>query len=296
MMRAMKRLLLCLLFAAALAGCGTSDSPPRSGDAAARAVASVFDGTGGTWVDLTHAFSESTIYWPTDTLGFVHERLAYGRTDGGWFYSSYRYEAAEHGGTHLDAPIHFGEGRRTNDAIPLSSLVGPAVVVDVSDSMSADGLAAIPAFTQWEAAHGPIPAGAIVLVRTGWDRRYGDRAAYLGTAQTGPAAVPELHFPGLAPEAARWLVDERKIAAFGLDTPSIDRGQSQDFAAHVTLAAADVPGFENVANLDRLPPRGAFVVALPMKIAGGSGGPLRIVAFVPASSAPEESSATTPGR
>lgn len=244
-------------------------------------VASVFDGTGGSWIDLTHSFSSGTVYWPTDTLGFVHEQLAYGPTEGGWFYSSYRYSAAEHGGTHLDAPIHFAEGRQTSDRIPLSSLIGPAAVIDVSDRATADYLVSVEDLTGWEAEHGPIADGAILLVRTGWDSRYEDRAAYLGTELTGPEAVPDLHFPGLAPDAAQWLVDNRAIAAFGIDTPSIDYGQSVDFGAHVILLGENIPGFENIAGLERLPPTGSFVVALPMKIEDGSGGPLRIVAYVP---------------
>lgn len=264
-----------------VAGCGSAGDPPTGASPGAMAVASVFDGTGGSWIDLTHPFSSATIYWPTDTIGFVHEELAYGPTEGGWFYSAYRYSAAEHGGTHLDAPIHFSEGRWTTDEIPLSSLIGPAAVIDVSDRAHADYLVSVDDLTAWEAAHGPIADGAILLVRTGWDRRYGDRAAYLGTERTGPEAVAELHFPGLAPEAAQWLVDNRAIAAFGIDTPSMDYGQSTDFRTHVILHGENIPGFENVANLDGLPPTGSYVVALPMKIENGSGGPLRIIAFVP---------------
>ena len=244
-------------------------------------VSGVFDGTVGEWIDLTHAYDEATIYWPTDTAGFELEELAYGRTEGGWFYSSYAFGTAEHGGTHLDAPIHFAEGRRTTDEIPVGDLVGPAVVVDVTARAEPDYLVTVADLQGWEAVHGPIPDGGIVLLRTGWGSRWSDRTAYLGTALTGPEAVPELHFPGLAPEAAAWLVENRSVAAVGIDTPSIDFGQSADFRAHVTLYEANVAGFENVAHLDLLPETGAFVVALPMKIAGGSGGPLRIVAFVP---------------
>jgi kynurenine formamidase len=265
------------------AGCQPSADEPAAGagSGASAGIASVFDGSRGRWVDLTHAFSESSVFWPTDTLGFQLEELAYGPTEGGWFYASYRYSGAEHGGTHLDAPIHFAEGRRTSDEIPLSSLIGPAVVVDVSDRAGADYLVSVEDLARWEAEHGSIPEGAILLVRTGWDARYGDRASYLGTELTGPEAVAELHFPGLAPDAAEWLVRNRSIAAFGIDTPSIDYGQSTDFRAHVILYEQNVPGFENVANLGELPPVGSFVVALPMKIEGGSGGPLRIVGYVP---------------
>ena len=243
--------------------------------------AAVFDGTGGQWVDLTHAFSSSTIYWPTDTAGFGLEEHAYGPTEGGWFYASYAFSSAEHGGTHLDAPIHFAEGRQTNDQIPLTSLVGPAAVVDVSAHATADYLVTVDDLTAWEAEHGELPTGGILLLRTGWGARWSDRASYLGTELTGAEAVPHLHFPGLDPEAAQWLVDNRDVAALGIDTPSIDYGQSADFRSHVILYDTNVVGFENVANLELLPEAGAFVVALPMKIEGGSGGPLRIVGFVP---------------
>ena len=265
----MRRIILVL--AVGLAAC----APPHAD------VGAIFDGTGGRWVDLTHAFSESTIYWPTDPAGFQLERLAFGPTEGGWFYASYRFASAEHGGTHLDAPIHFAEGRLTTDQIPLSDLVGPAAVVDVTARVTPDYLVSVDDLTMWEAAHGPIPDGAILLIRTGWADRWPDRTAYLGTDLTGDAAVAQLHFPGVSAEAARWLVDNRRIDAVGIDTASVDRGQSTDFRAHVILYAENIAGFENVANLATLPATGSFVVALPMKIEGGSGGPLRIVAFVP---------------
>jgi kynurenine formamidase len=261
--------------AAALAAAFAACQPP------APDYSAVFDGRAGRWVDLTHSFAESTIYWPTDTAGFVLEELAFGPTDGGWFYASYAFSSAEHGGTHLDAPVHFAEGRLTADAIPLSGLMGPAAVVDVSTRATPDYLVSVDDLTSWEAEHGPLPDGGILLVRTGWGGRWEDRPAYLGTSLTGPEAVAELHFPGIGEEAATWLTENRGIVAVGIDTPSIDRGQSADFRAHVILYAENISGFENVANLDLLPESGSYVVALPMKIEGGSGGPLRIVAFVP---------------
>jgi kynurenine formamidase len=266
------------------AGCRQdSERSPSAGtvNGAGPMASAIFGDSGAGWIDLTHSFSASSIYWPTDTLGFVHEQQAYGPTAAGFFYASYRYSAAEHGGTHLDAPIHFAEGRQASDEIPLSRLIGPGVVIDVSDRASPDYLVSVADLTGWEAKHGAIPDGAILLVRTGWGARYGDRTAYLGTALEGPDAVAQLHFPGLAPEAAQWLVDNRRIDAFGIDTPSVDYGQSTDFRAHVILYQKNIPGFENVANLDRLPAIGSFVVALPMKIEKGSGGPLRMVAYVP---------------
>ena len=265
------------------AGCRAApdDAPADARPLPAAGIAAVFDGSAGRWVDLTHPFSATTVYWPTDTLGFALEQLAYGPTPGGWFYAANRYAGAEHGGTHLDAPLHFAEGRQAADEIPVASLIGPATVVDVSDRAGPDYQVSVDDLARWEAVHGRIPDGAVLLVRTGWDQRYGDRAAYLGTDRKGPAAVPHLHFPGLAPDAAEWLVANRRIDAFGIDTPSLDFGQSTDFRTHVILNERNIPGFENVAALDQLPPAGSFVVALPMKIAKGSGGPLRIVAFVP---------------
>lgn len=276
---------LIALLLAVLPACPDAGGPEGAdADAATRAatIAGVFSGEAGRWVDLTHAFSDSSIYWPT-AEPFELDEVAFGTTEAGYFYAAYDFSAAEHGGTHLDAPIHFAEGGQAAHEIPLERLMGPAVVVDVAEEASADPehLVGVDDLESWEAAHGPIPEGAIVLLRTGWGSRYGDREAYLGTSMTGPEAVPELHFPGLGPDAARWLVDRRSVSAVGIDTPSIDRGQSTDFMSHRILYEADVPGFENVAALDELPESGAYVVALPMKIRGGSGGPLRIVGFVP---------------
>jgi kynurenine formamidase len=192
------------------------------------------------------------------------------------------YHGPEHGGTHIDAPVHFSEGRQATDEIPLRRLIGPGVVIDVQESCAADRdhLIGLDDFEAWERAHGRMPEGAIVLISTGFGAYWPDRVRYMGTAELGADAVPKLHFPGLDPEAVPWLVNERKIRAIGLDTPSIDHGQSADFAAHVALFEQDVPAFENVARLEQLPVRGFTVIALPAKIGGGSGGPLRIVALI----------------
>ena len=240
----------------------------------------VFDGSGGRWIDLSYAYSEETLYWPTED-GFQLEELAYGETESGYFYSSYKISTAEHGGTHLDAPIHFSRGGMSAEQIPLDRLIAPAVVVDVAARATPDYLIDVGDLEEWERTHGRIPDGAILLLRTGWGERWPDRLGYLGTERTGPEAVAELHFPGIHPEAARWITDQRNVAAVGIDTPSIDYGQSTGFEAHVIIYGSNIPGFENVANLQEIPEVGAFVVALPMKVAGGSGGPLRVVAFVP---------------
>lgn len=211
------------------------------------------------------------------------EVVSAARTPAGFYYAANNFSAAEHGGTHLDAPIHFSEGRWTADQIPLERLIGPAVVVDVSARIEGmpDYLVSREDLVAWEAGHGRMPEGSIVMINTGWGKFWPDRARYLGTTRVGPEAIPELHFPGIDSATARWLVNERRARAVGIDTPSLDYGQSTTYDSHQILFAANIPGFENVANLAQLPPTGAWIVALPMKIKGGSGGPLRIVAALP---------------
>jgi kynurenine formamidase len=230
-------------------------------------------------VDLTHAFDAHTIYWPT-ARGFELDPVARGTSEGGWWYAANDFCAAEHGGTHLDAPFHFAEHGWTVDQIPLARLTGPAAVVDVSARATADpdAMVTVADLDAFEAAHGRFEAGTIVLLRTGFGTRWGDRARYLGTAV--PGDVKGLRFPGLDPDAARRLV-ERGAGAVGIDTASIDRGRSADFRAHQVLGTANVPVFENLARLDALPPRGATFIGLPMKIGGGSGAPLRAIAVLP---------------
>lgn len=232
-------------------------------------------------VDLTHAFSERTLYWPTATSGFTLDRQSFGTTPGGWFYASNAFCSPEHGGTHLDAPIHFFEGRQTADQVPLDRLVAPAVVIDVRDRTAADADYRLTAqdVEAWERRHGRIERGTIVLLNTGWSTRWPDRRRYFGDDTPGDAS--RLHFPSYGEEAARLLVRERGAAALGVDVASIDYGQSSDFRVHRVAAEANVPGLENLTNLDQLPPRGALVIALPMKIEGGSGGPLRAIALLP---------------
>lgn len=235
----------------------------------------------GHWVDLTYDFDSTTIYWPT-AQPFHLTVVSAQRTPGGWYYAANNFAAAEHGGTHLDAPVHFGQGKHSTDQVPLSQLMGAAVVIDVSHQ--ADSTADYRVFPSdirnWESAHGAIPEGSIVLIRTGWGKRWPDRARYLGTTKTGAAAVAELHFPGLSLDAARELA-RRRVGAVGIDTPSIDYGRTTNYGVHRRLFAANIPAFENVANMEQLPATGAYVIALPMKIKGGSGGPLRIVALLP---------------
>jgi kynurenine formamidase len=234
------------------------------------------------YVDLTHDLDAESLFWPTAER-FRLETVADGVTDGGFYYASNKYSGSEHGGTHLDAPIHFAEGRWKTNEIPLDRLIGAAVVVDVSaqSASNADYLVSVADLRSWERANGDLEPDTIVLIRTDYSKRWPDAQRYLGTAERGDAAVAKLHFPGLHQEAATWLVDQRKVKAVGIDTASIDFGQSKEFESHRILCGRNIPVFENLTALDQLPPRGAVVYALPMKIKGGSGGPLRAIAGIP---------------
>ena len=258
-----------VLLAVAVAACSSTNDGPSANPLA------------GTIVDLSHEYSDQAIFWPT-AEGFRLEKVADGVTPQGYYYAANTFATAEHGGTHLDAPVHFAQGRWSVEQIPLEQLIGDAAVVDVSarSAEQPDYQVSAADLTAWEQAHGSLN-GTIVLIRTGYSKRWPDAAGYLGTAERGEGAVAKLHFPGLHPDAARWLVDNRKIKAVGIDTASIDYGQSTLFETHRVLYERNIPGLENLANLDRLPAKGARLVALPMKIKGGSGAPLRAVAIIP---------------
>ena len=231
------------------------------------------------WIDLTHELSADAIFWPT-ARRFEMTTDFEGLTDKGYYYSAHSFSTAEHGGTHIDAPIHFAQGKHHVNEIPLDQLIGNAVVINVSKhiEMNRDHMISVADIRAWEDKHGDIAAGSIVLFDTGFGRYWPDAAAYLGTDLRGDAGVAALSFPGLSAEAATWLIENRAIKAVGIDTASIDYGKSKAFSAHVALMTRNIPAFENVANLDQLPAKGAYVVALPAKIRGGSGGPLRIIA------------------
>jgi kynurenine formamidase len=236
----------------------------------------------GTVVDLSHPYDAHTIFWPT-AEPFRLDKVADGITPGGWYYAANNFFSAEHGGTHIDAPVHFAQGHQSVDQIPLERLVGPAIVIDVREASNRtpDYQVTADDFQRAERENGPITSDAIVLIRTGFSTRWPDAEKYLGTAERGQPAVAKLHFPGLHPDAARWLVANRPIKAIGIDTASIDYGQSTLFESHRVLYEKDIPAFENLTSLERLPARGASVIALPMKIAGGSGAPLRAIAILP---------------
>lgn len=237
---------------------------------------------GGELVDLSHPYDETTVFWPTSDR-FRLEKTFDGMTPGGYYYASNNFFTAEHGGTHLDAPLHFARGAQAVDQIPLERFFGYAVVIDVvaKADRDPDYQISIEDITAAEREQGPISTDSILLFRTGFSRRWPDAARYLGTAARGEQAVRDLHFPGLHPDAAKWLIANRSIRAVGIDTASIDYGQSTLYETHRALFERNIPAFENLTALERLPLRGASIVALPMKIGGGSGAPLRAVAILP---------------
>jgi kynurenine formamidase len=235
----------------------------------------------GTWVDLTHEYSDETLYWPTSNP-FQLDTVFVGTTDAGFYYESYEFRSAEHGGTHLDAPIHFFENRQTVEELSIDQLTGRAAVINVKEKVAENRDYQIQTedITAWEQENGELQEGSIVLFNTGFAAYWPDAVSYLGTDIKGDEGVAELSFPGIHPDTANWLVENRSVKAVGLDTPSLDYGKSVQFETHQILFEQNIPGFENVANLDLLPPKSAFVIALPMKIKDGSGAPLRLVAHV----------------
>lgn len=268
----MKPWALCFLAvgAIALTACSSQTSRPANPFA------------GYSLVDLTHPFDETTVFWPTG-MPFRHEQTAWGHQPDGYFYSAYDFALSEHCGTHLDAPIHFAEGGEPVGDIALDDLTGPVAVVDIQAQCEADRNYAATAadLAAFEAEHGGVAEGSIVLFRTGWSKRWPDTLRYLGDDTPGKADA--LQFPGISTGAARWLAGKR-VSVVGIDTASIDPGSSTTFPAHQVLAADSVSILENVARLEELPETGAFLLAFPMKIGQGSGAPCRIAALVPNSS------------
>jgi kynurenine formamidase len=231
-------------------------------------------------VDLSHPYGNETLYWPTSPSKFEKKELSFGMSDGGYFYSAFSICTPEHGGTHLDAPRHFAKDGYPTDKVPLKNLIAPAVVIDVSDKAAADRnyLLGADDIREFERRHGRIDPGTIVLLRTDWSQYWPDAKAYLGDDTPGDAS--KLTFPSYGEDAARLLVEERNVSILGVDTASADFGPSKDFIVHRIAAARNVSNLENLTNLDKLPPTGSLVMALPMKIEGGSGGPVRVVALI----------------
>ncbi len=262
------------LFCVILAGCGGAQQPqPELRLTPADILSGIPQGRIRV-VDLSHAHSERIPAWPGDAKPF-EVRIQARAEQAGYFSRSFC--TLEHFGTHMDAPVHFPPGRTTVDQIPPARLFGPAVVIDVSVPANADAdYLLTPADVEhWEAAHGTIPPGSIVLLRTGWSARWPDEVAYRNMDSAGV-----MHFPGFSVESVRLLI-QRRVSGLGIDTLSIDHGPSQTFAAHRLSHGADLFHLENLADLSTLPEAGAFLIAAPMKLEGGSGGPVRVFAILP---------------
>jgi kynurenine formamidase len=229
---------------------------------------------------MTYALDDAAIFWPT-AKPFSLTKVAWGISKGGWWYASNEFSASEHGGTHADAPIHFAADGRTIDQIPLAEWIGPAVKVDVTAKCNKDRdyLLTADDLKAWEKDNGRIPEGSWVIMYTGIGTRYyPDKKMVLGTEKTGEEAIPELSFPGFSVESIEFLLKERDIQGIAIDTPSIDFGKSTDFKVHQVLFAADKLALENIANLDRLPAKGAILYVIPMFIREGTGAPARVFA------------------
>lgn len=234
-------------------------------------------------LDMTYPFGKNSIYWPTGK-SFKIEKLLWGTHMRGWWYASNNYSANEHGGTHVDAPVHFAENGRTIDRVPLQEWIAPAVKIDVTKQCAEnrDYRLRVEDIENFEKKYGPIPGKAWVIMYTGIGTRfYPDKKKVLGTAKKGKKALKFLSFPGFSEESVRYLLDERNITGIAIDTPSIDYGKSEDFEVHRVLFAADKLAIENIANLDKLPCTGAILYAIPMKIEDGTGAPARIFAVLP---------------
>ncbi len=225
-------------------------------------------------LDLSYAISDKLVPWPGDVRWFEASVNATVEKNG---YFTRSFWMLEHYGTHLDAPIHFPPGKIPVDQIPLKQLFGPAIVLEVRSEAEKNPDYQLPAASveSWEKKHGRIPAGAIVLLRTGWAARWPDAERYRNQDAQG-----RMHFPGFSAEAAKLLL-ERNVSGLGCDTMSVDYGASSDFAVHHLALGAGIYHLENLADLSALPEEGAFLIAAPIKLEGGSGGPVRVFAILP---------------
>jgi len=261
---------LAVLFVAAALAATVAITASRGVGAAAAAPPAPF----ARIMDLGHALGPDNPAWPGDDKPFEAVINATFETDG---YFTRKFSSLEHFGTHLDAPAHFIKGAWTVDQIPAERLYGPAVVLDVREESraSADYLLAPEKITHWEARHGRIPRGAIVVMRTGWSERWPNTARYRNMD-----ATKVMHFPGYSVEAVKGLID-RGVYGLTIDTLSVDYGPSKDFPVHHLSHGASLFHVENLADLSALPESGAYLVVAPIKLEGGSGGPTRVFALIP---------------
>lgn len=224
-------------------------------------------------IDLTHTMSSD---FPTfdGTPGIEMQKVFDLKKDG---YNLYRWQLIEHSGTHLDAPIHFSESGIAVEQIPAATLVVPLAVINVANqaAKNPDYQLSRADLAAWERRHGRLPDNSCVAMDSGWARHVADKAKYVGKDASGV-----MHFPGVAPDAAAWLLKERKVVGIAVDTLSLDHGASKDFRTHVSWLGAGRWGLENVANLDAVPAAGATLVVGLAKVKGATGGPARLIALV----------------
>lgn len=258
---------------AALAAGALAAQPARARQATPVAAGSgtIALGAATTILDLSHVITADFPMFP-GANGPVFETLKSIEQDG---YYGQQVTMWEHTGTHMDAPGHFIAGGATAELLPVERLVAPLAVIDISERAAADPDAQLMPddVLAWEQANGPLPAGALVAMRSGWDVRVGDPAAYLNADGDGV-----LHFPGIHPDTSAFLIEERDITGVGVDTISIDFGASADFGTHLTVLGAGKYGLESLAGLAGAPAAGAMLIVGGPKHAAASGGPSRVFA------------------
>ena len=217
-------------------------------------------------IDLGHSLAVTDPSW-------TGERVFQRKPEQGQGYVSGAFSSDEHFGTHFDAPAHFG-GAWTVDRVPVERLVRPGICINITGKPE-DYQLTIADVKAFEAKHGAIPEGSIVMIATGWDSRWPDQKRYMNDR----GGVK--HFPGIHPGAAAYLAKDRKVAGLGIDTPSVDYGPSAKFETHNITMPLNVFHIENATQLTSLPATGFTLVVAPIKLAGGSGGPTRVFALLP---------------
>ncbi|CAL1268757.1 unnamed protein product [Larinioides sclopetarius] len=230
-------------------------------------------------IDLTYTFDETTLFSPV-AKGFKVTVLRNGTADDGIWILYEEYSSYIHVGTHIDAPAHFTKDGLTVEQIPIDHFIAPAAVIDITDKaqLDPDAETTVEDLLYWESITGQSLNETIVLLKSGWGRKWNNRADFFGTPENDAS---KFHFPGLAPEAAVWLVQNRNIYAIGVETLSFDKGSSKNFMSHQTLLGHGIYAIENMANMDKIPIYGAKLYVMPMKIGDASGAPTRIIAVYP---------------
>lgn len=235
----------------------------------------------GEIIDLSYDYAnDGMVFHPAEQLvsPFNITRSIKGNDPSGVYWEMNNFCTGEHTGTHMDAPRHSIRGSRGINDLSLDELIGGAVKIDITakTQRNRDYQCTVNDIKNWEKEYKEIPANSFFFLNTGWHRYWPDENAYIGSTDW---INHKLHFPGLHPDAAKWLIERRGIKMYGVDCLSVDYGQTRLFEVHKMLLGANIPVLENVANLDKLPATGAKVFAIPMKIRDGTGAPTRVFAI-----------------